>query len=372
MVGAVVVRAGTILAEAWHDEFGAAHAEVLALAAASDARGSTVYASLEPCAHAGKTPPCTDALLAAGVARVVYWAPEPGRRAGGGAARLRASGVRADGPFGAPPDWAAENPFFFHRRARPYVALKLAISADARIAPPGGRRAWITGPAARREGHRIRAGFDAILVGAGTWRADDPRLTVRGPVAPRIPPARILLDHDGEVPLAARALERSGGPALVAVAPEHATAARARLGRRAEIVPVPPSPPAGSRLAVPRSPAGTNRRRLDVAALFASLRDRGVSRVLCEGGGRLAASLLAADHVDRAYVFLAPRVVGAAGVPAFPEQPSPDPADGLRAYVESMAARPDADPGPPPAGWRVSKEPVRLGPDALVVLDKSA
>ena len=354
-MGAVVVRGGSVLAEASHEEFGAPHAEVLALAAAGDVRGSTVYASLEPCAHTGKTPPCTDALAAAGVARVVYWAPEPGSRAGGGGARLRAAGVQTDGPFGSPAEWAGENPFFYHRRPRPFVALKLAVSADARIAPPNGRRAWITESAARREAHRLRAGFDAILVGTGTWKADDPRLTVRGPVTPRVPPARVLLDRSGQVSRAARAFDPPGGPALVAAGPGRAAALRSRLGSRAEVVSVP-------------APA----RLLDMAALLQALDDRGYARVLCEGGGRLGACLLAAGHVDRLYLFLAPKTVGRDGVPALPATapfrlPS---ASGLPEYVEAIAARTGADAHPPPRGWRIAQAPACFGPDALVVLDR--
>ena len=378
LVGAVVARAGDVLAEACHEEFGAPHAEVLALAAASDARGSTVYSSLEPCAHTGKTPPCTDALAAAGVARVVYWAREPGRRAGGGAARLRAAGVQTDGPFGSPAEWAAENPFFYHRRPRPFVALKLAVSADARIAPRNGRRAWITGSPARREAHRLRAGFDAVLVGTGTWKADDPRLTVRGPVTPRVVPARVLLDRAGEVSPEARAFDPSGGPALVAVDPARAAALRSRLGNRAEVMPVPTTAPGdGARARPATAPV------LDMAALLSALGDRGYARVLCEGGGRLGASLLAAGHVDRLYLFFAPKHVGRDGVPAFPpltrareRTRGPATSQGscsvspLARYVETVAARAGADPHMPPTEWRIALAPARFGADALVVLDR--
>ncbi len=463
LVGAVVARAGNVLAEACHEEFGAPHAEVLALAAAGDARDSTVYSSLEPCAHTGKTPPCTDALVAAGVARVVYWASEPGRRAGGGGAQLRAAGVQTDGPFGSPAEWAAENPFFHHRRPRPFVALKLAVSADARIAPRNGRRAWITGSPARREAHRLRAGFDAVLVGTGTWKADDPRLTVRGPVTPRVAPARVLLDRAGQVSPEARAFDPPGGPALVAVDPGRADALRSRLGSRAEVVPVPttapgdggnvcaprsrrtvaapmpvvasaptpatahvppaaPMPAAALREALParvgppclvptldargealpsrggspvpeRGPSGSpglhGRARpvpalaLDMAALLAALDNRGYARVLCEGGGRLGASLLAAGHVDRLYLFFAPQRVGRDGVPALPppiraRETTRGPATSqdscsvspLARYVEALAARAGADPHMPPPGWRIALAPARFGADALVVLDR--
>ncbi len=369
MVGAVVVLDGRVVAEAHHEEFGGAHAEVLALASGGDVRGATVYASLEPCVHEGKTPPCTDALIAAGVARVVFWAAEPGLREGGGGERLRAAGVQAEGPFGDPADWAGENPFFFHRRRRPFVALKLAVSADGRIAPAAGRRVWLTGPGARREAHRIRAGFDAILVGTGTWKADDPRLTVRGPVTPRILPARVLLDGDGELPAEARALNGRGGPAVVAVSRERAAAVRRRLGDRADVVPLAK---AASQAEEGRAlHAALREGRLDLAALLAALRERGIERVLCEGGGVLGASLAARRHVDRIYLFLAPQAVGPAGVPAFPADDAADlPATELAEYLLGLAARTGSEPHPAPAGWRIAAGPDRLGADSLVVLDK--
>jgi len=369
MVGALVVAGGKVLAEARHEEFGESHAEVLALAAAGDARGATVYASLEPCAHSGKTPPCTESLIGAGVARVVFWAAEPGIREGGGATRLRDAGVRTDGPFGEPADWARENPFFFHRRRRPFVALKLAVSADGCIAPRGGRRVWLTGSAARREAHRIRAGFDAILVGTRTWKADDPKLTVRGPVTPRIPPARVLLDRNAELGLDARALDGNGGPALVAVSQERAASAQARLGARAEVLPLPLTD--ASSPACPQAANAFPTPTLDLVALLATLRKRGIERVLCEGGGTLGASLIAQGQVDRLYLFFSPRTVGADGAPAFPAvyEAGTPPAE-LAKHVPSLAAGTSAEPPPAPPGWRISAAPAHLENDLLIVLDK--
>ena len=341
MVGAVVARGGVTLAEAPHAEFGGPHAEAAALAALGGrARGATLYSSLEPCAHSGKTPPCAEAIRGAGIARVVYWAAEPGAEEGGGGEWLRRRGVHVVGPCGERADWAAENPAFFHAAAgeRPYVALKLAVSMDGCIAPGGGRRAWLTGPEARSEVHRLRAGFDAILVGTRTWKADDPMLTARGAVTPRVPPVPVLLDRRGEADASLRALRSGGGAgAIVATAPGVGGRVEARLGGRGEVVGVPV--------------AGFG---LDLAALMAALAARGVGSVFCEGGGILAASLLAGGLVDRVYLFVAPLVVGGGGVAAFPPAPGERPED-VRARFE---------------GWQTRLDPVRFGNDTLIVMDR--
>ena len=361
MVGAVVARNGTVLAEAHHQEFGGPHAEVAALAALGpDARGATLYCSLEPCRHAGKTPPCTMALRDAGVARVVYWAADPTSQAGGGD-WLRDNGVRVDGPFGEPRDWAAENPSFFHAATgapRPFVALKLAVSLDGCIAPPGGRRAWLTGREARTEVHRLRAGFDAVLVGRGTWEADDPSLTARGPVAPRVPPLRVLLDRRGRVPASARALDPAcDAPSLVATSPDRAPGLRDRLNGRAEVAAVPldaQAPPA-----------------LDLDALLRELARRGVASVLCEGGGRVAASLLAGDLVDRLYHFVAPIFLGPDATPAFPSVATAP--DGSATPTHPLDAPPSpasAQPTPLHRNWKLAARPTRFGDDTLTVLDR--
>ena len=372
MVGAVVVRGGKVIAEAHHEEFGGAHAEVAALAALDDARGATLYSSLEPCSHAGKTPPCTEAIRAAGIARVVFWAREPGSKQGGGGQWLRSRGVRVDGPFGTRAEWAAENPVFFHAAAGrgPYVALKLAVSLDGRIAPGGGRRVWLTGKRSRAEVHRLRAGFDAVLVGTRTWKADDPMLTARGAVTPRIPPVPVLLDRRGELTAGARALQGgSGTRGIVATVAGQAARLQRRLAERADVV------------AVPEAGDG-----LDLAALMAALDRRGVTSVLSEGGGILATSLLREDLVNRLYLFVAPVVIGDGGVPAFPRgvAAAPDTAGAAAAAADiagAAAAAPDiaADPGSAAElhhaarlfrGWKSRLDPVRFGSDTLIVLDR--
>ncbi len=360
MVGAVVVRDGVVLGEGHHEVLGGAHAEVAALSVAGDARGATLYTSLEPCRHHGRTPPCTEAVHAAGVARVVFWAADPGAEAGGGGELLRKRGVIVDGPFGRREEWRAENPFFFHDpdSARPCVALKLAVSFDGRIAPAGGRRVWLTGPESRREVHRLRAGFDAILVGRRTWEADDPRLTVRGSITPRVAPVPVLLDRQGRATAELRALgEATGATGIVATSSERAAALQQRLGALADV------------LAVPATPHG-----LDLRTLLASLHERGVTRVLCEGGGRLAASLLSARLVDRIYLFVAPVFIGRGGVPAFPldaadsgpEAAAAHPARRTRDPVHTGESRSRAE------GWHSCADPVRFGNDTLIVLDRSA
>lgn len=341
MVGAVVARGETVLGEARHEEFGGPHAEAAALGALGGrARGATLYTSLEPCRHTGKTPPCTETIHGAGVARVVFWAAEPGVEEGGGGERLRRRGVRVDGPFGERADWAAENPVFFHRAAssRPYLALKLALSLDGCIAPGGGRRVWLTGAEARAQAQRLRAGFEAVLVGTRTWKADDPMLTARGAVTPRVPPVPVLLDRRGRATAGLRALNGDGGArAIVVAAPEAAGRLERRLGGRAEVVAV-----------------GAVRGGLDLVAVLEGLGERGVGSVLCEGGGVLGASLLAERLVDRIYLFLAPVVIGAGGVPAFPP------------------ARPGAPEARAPLfqGWQARLDPVRFGNDTLIVLDR--
>ncbi len=347
MVGAVIARDGRILAEGWHEEYGSPHAEIVALARVPDAAGATLYASLEPCAHRGKTPPCTEAIARAGIARVVYWAAEPGSCEGGGGEWLRRQGLRVMGPVGSEAAWRAENPFFFHavpsfpaqeksasvneeRAWRPYLALKLAMSLDGCIAPPKGRNVRLTGPAAHAEVHRLRAGFDALLVGSRTWEADDPQLTVRGAVTPRTPPRRIILDRRGRAHPELRVFRSKGGPRpVVATAPARAAMLRRRLGAQVRIVAV-----------------AEEHGRLNLRALLQALLPLGMRTLLCEGGGILAGALLAAGLVDRLYLFTAPLLIGAGGVPAFP------------------AGTPLGE------GWRPRLDPVKFEDDTLVVLDR--
>ncbi len=347
MVGCVLVRNDTVVAEGIHRSFGGPHAEADALAqAGGEAKGATAYVSLEPCRHQGKTPSCALALHAAGIARVVYWAPDPGQEEGGGGRLLEKNGVRVQGPHGSEEEWRGENPFFFHRPQgnRPYVAVKLAVSLDGGIAPAGGRRQWLTGPEAQVEVHRLRAGFDAILVGAGTWRADDPKLTVREWDPPAVPPLRVFIDPRGDMGATAAAFQGDGGPVVLAVGEPAVDPTAARLGSRAEIV------------GLPVGPGG-----LDMACLLDVLGRRGVRTLLCEGGGRLVATLLASGLADRLYLFQAPLLLGPRRVPAFPASDTPREENG-----EGTAA-----PGGSFSRWRRVRPPETFGSDILITLDRS-
>ena len=298
-VGCVVVRDGRVVGRGATRPGGRPHAEAVALArAGAAARGATAYVTLEPCAHHGATPPCADALVAAGVARVVMAMRDPDPRTdGGGAARLRAAGVAVEeGVLGARA--AADHAGFLSRvaRGRPMTTLKLAISFDGRIATASGESRWITGPAARRLVHAERLRHDAVMVGGGTARADDPLLTVRGLGAVAQPvrvalSAGLDLDPDG-------ALGRTAREAPVWLV--HAGASEARRAaweaRGARLVEVPPGPGG-----------------IDLAAAMGALGGAGLTRVLCEGGGKLAASLLAAGLVDELVGFTAGVALGAEG-----------------------------------------------------------
>jgi diaminohydroxyphosphoribosylaminopyrimidine deaminase/5-amino-6-(5-phosphoribosylamino)uracil reductase len=332
LVGAVVVSDGVMVGEGWHAEYGGPHAEVVALAQAGPAaRGATVVVTLEPCAHHGKQPPCADALIAAGVQRVVVALPDPNPEAAGGSARLRAAGV--DVTLGLLERTAADqNAAFLHRHrdnTRPFVALKLATTLDGRIADANGNSRWISGPEAREYVHWLRAGFDAIGVGGVTARADDPSLTVRGPIRPRVTPLRVVFAADGDLPATLDVVRTARAtPTLAIVAP---TAKEARLG--------------------PVETAGVEiMRSSDIAQCLASLRSRGVSSLLVEGGGRLAGALLAAGVVDRYYWVQSPLWLGMGAVPATAGVPGTGLADASR--------------------WRVSDRRA-LGEDTLLVVDRA-
>lgn len=287
-VGCVIVAADEVVGEGATRSAGSAHAEVVALAAAGDrARAATALVTLEPCAHHGRTPPCTDALLAAGVARVVIAHPDPNPVASGGAEVLRRAGVEV---VHAPPafrDTVAAELLGFRRvvgSGRPQVTLKLAQTADgALILPDGlGERRWITGPAARRAVHRWRASVDAVLVGSGTVLADDPRLDVRDvPLGERPQPRPVVLDGRLRTPPTAQLLRRGALVLTRADAPRSARAALAAAG--AQVVDVP----------------GGEHGGVDPAAALRILAVHGVSDVLAEPGERLARALLAAAVVDR-------------------------------------------------------------------------
>jgi diaminohydroxyphosphoribosylaminopyrimidine deaminase / 5-amino-6-(5-phosphoribosylamino)uracil reductase len=294
MVGAVVVRDGRTMGEGWTQPPGGAHAEVMALAAAGDAaRGATVYVTLEPCSAHGRTPPCVDALIAAGVGRVVFAAHDPNPIMRGGATRLQAAGIEVVG--GIDEQLARDqNPAFFHQFVsdRPFVTLKLARSLDGAIADGSRGPAALTGAAARREVHRQRADHDAVAVGVGTVIADDPQLTARGVARHGVPPARVVFDRSGRLPLTSRLVRTAADTPVIVVGDQVPGGAGAAL--RA----------AGVRVV----------EAVGLSAQLVALRQMGIASVYCEGGATLADALLAAGLVDRLVIFTAPVRLGADAV----------------------------------------------------------
>lgn len=304
-VGCVVVAGGRVVGRGWTQPGGRPHGETEALARAGAlARGATAYVSLEPCNHHGKTPPCTEALLAAGIRRVVVACEDPDPRvSGGGVRRLREAGLDVD--VGVCAEEAREvNRGFFLRMSegRPLVTLKLASTLDGRIATHGGESKWITGETARAWGHGLRARSDAIMVGINTALADDPELTCRLPGLSHRSPVRVIVDSRLRLPLTSRLVRgaRKVPTWVVAVDGVDRLRAQAFEDCGVEVIEV------GS------DPSGT----LDMAEACRALGARGVTRLLVEGGARLAASLMRCRLVDRVEWFRAPKVIGGDGLPA--------------------------------------------------------
>jgi diaminohydroxyphosphoribosylaminopyrimidine deaminase/5-amino-6-(5-phosphoribosylamino)uracil reductase len=301
-VGCVIANAESVLGEGWHVRAGEAHAEVNALrSAGSQARGATVYLSLEPCSHTGRTPPCADALIAAGVARVVCCTRDPNPKvAGGGIKRLEQAGI--DVQVGAFVDEARLlNVGFFsrHERGRPYVRLKMAMSLDGRTAPAGGARQWISGTESRADVQTWRARSSAVLTGAGTVRSDDPRLNVRLNYGPWVrQPLRVVLDTMLATPRAAKIFDHD--EALVFAAPE------APLGSFKD-------------LKVERIPRGEG--GLDLDAVIQNLTAREVNELLVECGPTLAGAFVAKQLVDELVLYVAPTLLGAAALPLLRIEP---------------------------------------------------
>ncbi|CAA9360205.1 MAG: Diaminohydroxyphosphoribosylaminopyrimidine deaminase / 5-amino-6-(5-phosphoribosylamino)uracil reductase [uncultured Gemmatimonadetes bacterium] len=314
MVGCVIVRDGAVVGEGWHTEYGRPHAEPEALRAAGEqARGATAYVSLEPCSHWGKTPPCTDALIAAGVRRIVFGGSDPNPKASGGADVLRAAGIDAVGGV-EEHSVRDQNAVFYHAHSplgaeRPFIALKLAMSLDARIADRDGRSVWITGEESRAEVHRLRAGYDAVAVGIGTALADDPQLTVRGSVVPRVPPARVVFDRALRLPVGSNLVRTAGEVPTWAVC-----TAEAAHERGAPLAQVGVSIVTGESL----------------PEQLRALREAGLRSMFVEGGGTLASALLSADVVDQMYLFYAPLLIGPEGMAPFGGIASPPLADAVR------------------------------------------
>lgn len=302
-VGCVIVQGGRVVGRGWTQPGGRPHAETEALAqAGEDARGATVYVTLEPCAHFGSTPPCVEALIRASVARVVIAMGDPDPRTNGaGIRRLQSAGIAVTQRVEEDAARASHRGFLTRvTQGRPAVTLKLASSLDGRIATASGESQWITGPEARRAVHAMRARHDAVLVGAGTARADDPSLTVRG-LGVAHQPVRIVISHHLDLPQDGQ-LARTTRDVPVwllcsADAPADRKSAWRDLG--AEVIALSP--------------------RLDPAAALQALGQRGLTRVFCEGGGALAASLLRADLVDELVTFTAGLAIGADGRPAIGE-----------------------------------------------------
>ncbi len=303
-VGCVLVREGAVVGEGWHQRAGGPHAEVHALRqAGAAARGATAYVTLEPCSHHGRTPPCCEALIAAGVARVVAAMEDPNPRvAGTGLRRLGEAGIAT--ACGLLEAEARElNVGFVSRmtRGRPWLRLKVAASLDGRTALANGASQWITGAPARRDGHRWRARACAVLTGIGTVRDDDPQLTVRD-VATDRQPLRIVVDSRLETPLGARLLD--GGPVLIVGAVDDRVRRAALEARGAEVLLLPN---AGG--------------KVDLPALMAELGRRELNEIHAEAGVKLNGSLVREGCVDEFLVYLAPMLVGdtGAGMFALPE-----------------------------------------------------
>ena len=291
-VGCVIVRDGVVVGEGWHRRAGEPHAEANALAAAGDkTRGASVYVSLEPCAHFGRTPPCAEALIGAGVARVVAAMRDPDPKGAGGGIKLEAAGIRFE--TGLLGDEAAElNAGFVLRvtRGRPFVRMKIAASLDGRTALVNGASQWITGPEARKDGHHWRARACALLTGIGTVIADDPQLNVRDVQTDR-QPLRVIVDSRLDIPQSARILKE--GKVLMYCAADKPAERAALEARGAEVVLL-----------------ANAHGKVDLPAMLEDLATRGINELHVEAGVKLNGSLLREGCVDELLVYLAPSFLG--------------------------------------------------------------
>ena len=311
-VGAVIVKDGVIVGRGWTQAGGRPHAEPEALRrAGAAARGATLYVTLEPCSHFGKSPPCADAVIAAGVKRVVSAIEDPNPEVGGqGHARLRAAGIEVD--VGLCKDEAARDHAGHFLRVgakRPFVILKLALSADDRIAAAGHQPVAITGEVAKARVHLLRAQSDAILVGIGTVLADDPMLTVRLPGLEAQSPVRVVLDRALRLPGESHLVHSARQTPLWVMTSDLAEAPAAMklgaAGAHVIRVPVTDGPPPG----------------LDLKLVLSALAERGITRLMVEGGARVASSFLSAGLVDEVWLLRGPDAIGRDGIPALDTQP---------------------------------------------------
>ena len=310
-VGAVVVKDGVIIGRGWTQPGGRPHAEPEALKRAGEAaRGATLYVTLEPCSHIGKSPPCADAIIAAGIARVVSAIEDPNPEvAGQGHAKLRAAGIALDIGLGAA-EAARDHAGHFRRvrDRRPHVILKLAVSSDDKIGAAGRKPAAISGEAAKARVHLLRAQCDAILVGIGTVRADDPLLTCRLPGMAARSPVRVVLDRSLRIPGSSRLVHSARETPLWVMTSSLAEAPAAmKLGAAgAQVI----------RVATATPPPG-----LDLQAVLRALSEKGITRLLVEGGARVALSFVAAGLVDEVWLLRAADPMGADGVAALDALP---------------------------------------------------
>ena len=320
LVGAVVVRGGRVIGRGFHRGFGRPHAEREALETAGNARGADLYVTLEPCAHHGKTPPCCEAVLEAGIKRVFFSASDPNPETRGKGPRLlRKAGVEVRGGLLRKEALSQNAPYFFWRdKGRPWVVLKWAMSLDGKIATAGGESQWITGAKARARGHSLRRRVDAVLVGTETVLADDPLLTPR-PAGGRTP-LRVILDRRGRLPMKLKLLSHprvAGRGRRLYVSVSGANSAR-RLGeleRRGV-----------ETLLLPSAAAG-----LDLGLLLAELSKLEISQLLVEGGARLAGAFLRDALVEEIAAFVAPKIIGGEGAL------SPVGGEGFRKLAESIS-----------------------------------
>jgi diaminohydroxyphosphoribosylaminopyrimidine deaminase/5-amino-6-(5-phosphoribosylamino)uracil reductase len=311
-VGCVVVRDDYLVASGYHASAGDRHAEIVAMEQAGEkTRGATLYVTLEPCNHHGKTPPCTDAIIKAGVARVVAGCADPNPNvAGGGIAKLRAAGIEVTTGVLTIPCKALIRPWRkYITQGTAYLTLKLAISLDGRIATRTGASKWITSPDSRARGHRLRASHDAVLVGVSTIIADDSQLTVReGPPARN--PIRVIVDSTLRIPLSSTVVATAGEvPTCVLTTPAaSAKAEEALVERGVNVVRV----------------AANTQGRCDMRSALRALAQREVVSVLCEGGAELAGSLLADQLAEELHFFIAPVLLGPRGRPFAVDWAGPD------------------------------------------------
>ncbi len=306
-VGCVIIRDGRVLGRGWTQPSGRPHAETMALAQAGECKGATAYVSLEPCAHTGKTPPCANALIKAGIARVVCPIADPDPRVSGkGFAMLRAAGIAVDIGLMAPEARKANAGFLFTKeQSRPFITLKLAASLDGRIATATGESRWITGAVSRRYVHMLRATHDAVMIGRGTAEADDPMLDIRDLGLSHANPTRVVLDSDLALSHTCRLAQTAP---LTPLWMCHCAGAKGleNWGKTAATL-----------IETPINPSGLN-----LKTLLETLSTRGLTRILVEGGGQLAASLISAKLVDRLEVFHAGLLLGASSTPALAALPA--------------------------------------------------